>query len=469
MKKIDFLYCVSHGFSFRMLTQTDLILRLSALGYKVGIISLSKNDSTIKSYCQINHISFIGIDYGNRFLDKYMIYRKYLLENISKNVALMDKHKMYAKNFRKDKFSFFLSRILYPLNRIIFKLPFLRDFFQFIERYIFFSKKINTELNDYKIDNIISTYPVAPFEACILNSAKKLNINTIIHLLSWDNITCKGIFPSLASYYIVWGDIMKNELIEYYKINSEKIKITGVPHFDLYSKKNKGKNDKFLENLGLNPKHPYLFFGMSSSRFSPNEIGVVEYIAKSIDKNCYGNDLQLIIRPHPQNIQIGTGMEDLDWIDRLKALKSEKVAIDFPDLINSDLKWTVERKDMVRLSHLISFASLSINSGSTITIDSLMCDTLPILTPFDGNKEISYWNSARRLVDFPHLSKIISYGDVQVANSFDELDKMINYNFSKKTEKKIKNNTVKQYCFKNDGNSTSRVIQSMIIINKKNK
>ena len=32
---------------------------------------------------------------------------------------------------------------------------------------------------------------------------------------------------------------MKNELIEYYKINSEKIKITGVPHFDLYSKKNK--------------------------------------------------------------------------------------------------------------------------------------------------------------------------------------------------------------------------------------
>ena len=38
-------------------------------------------------------------------------------------------------------------------------------------------------------------------------------------------------------------------------------------------------------------------------------------------------------------------MEDLDWIDRLKALKSEKVAIDFPDLINSDLKWTVERKD----------------------------------------------------------------------------------------------------------------------------
>ena len=58
------------------------------------------------------------------------------------------------------------------------------------------------------------------------------------------------------------------------------------------------------------------------------------------------------------------------------------------------------------------------------------------MTPFDGNKEISYWNSARRMVDFPHLSKIISYGDVQVANSFDELDKMIELQLFKKNRKK---------------------------------
>ena len=68
---------------------------------------------------------------------------------------------------------------------------------------------------------------------------------------------------------------------------------------------------------------------MSSSRFSPNEIGIVKYLARKINTNNYGKNIQLVIRPHPQNAQLGTGMEDPDWVDDLRSLKSSKVSIDF--------------------------------------------------------------------------------------------------------------------------------------------
>ena len=390
-----------------------------------------------------------------------MYYRKYLLDDVKNNVALYEKHMFKTRTFKNNKVEYILSKLLILFNLFSVKFPGIKKIFKFIEKFIFSSNELKHILSNYEIKNLISTYPVSPFEAKILNSSKKLGINTIIHLLSWDNISCKGIFPVLSDNFIVWGDIMKNELVQYYNISESKIFKCGVPHFDLHHNNIFKNNQIYLNNLGLDHNLPYIFFGMSSSRFSPNEIGIVKYLARKINSNTYGKNIQLIIRPHPQNIQVGTGMEDPDWIDELRSLKSSKVSIDFPNLIKSKLPWSMDKKDMQRLSNLISFAAISLNSGSTLTIDSIMCNTLPILTPFDGEKKYPYWQSALRLIDYPHLSKLFSFNEVKIAKSFIELDNHINsflknhsYEYDAKTTKKL-------YCFKNDGNSTERVLKTL--------
>tara|TARA_Y100001954_G_scaffold217694_1_gene250084 strand:- start:231 stop:1580 length:1350 start_codon:yes stop_codon:yes gene_type:complete len=444
-----------------MLTQTDLLGKLSKMGYQIAIICPDINDTTLKKYSLRYNIILIEYNFKNVWIEKYMYYRKYLLDDVKNNVSLYEKHKFKTRRFWNNKAEFIISKLMIIFNVIIVKFPVFKKIFRLFEKSIFNSGDLKNILSKYDIKNIVSTYPVSPFEAKILNTSKKLGINTITHLLSWDNITCKGIFPVLSDYFIVWGEIMQNELIQYYNISKNKIFICGVPHFDLHSEKDFQANQFYLNNLGLDFNLPYIFFGMSSSRFSPNEIGIIKYLAKNINSDKYHKKIQLIIRPHPQNVQIGTGMEDPDWIDQLRSLKSSKVSIDFPDLVKSKLPWSMDKKDMRRLSNIISFAAISLNSCSTITVDSVMCNTFPILTPFDGEKNYPYWQSAERMIDYPHLSKLVSFNEVKIAKSFIELDNHINcflkndcYEYDAKTTKKL-------YCFKNDGNSTERVLKTL--------
>ena len=59
--------------------------------------------------------------------------------------------------------------------------------------------------------------------------------------MSWDNPTTKGPFPLQPDKVIVWNDIMRQEILDYQKIDPRKVIPAGVPQFDLYSDRTKLK------------------------------------------------------------------------------------------------------------------------------------------------------------------------------------------------------------------------------------
>ncbi len=143
---------------------------------------------------------------------------------------------------------------------------------------------------------MIATYPVAFIEAAFLGVAREMGLSTAIHLLSWDNITCKGRFPSLADDYIAWGPVMCSELEEYYGVQPDHVHECGVPHFDLHARPlDRVALGAALEALTLDPELPYLFFGMSSPVFAPNEIDIVEWLADAVCEGRFGADMQLLV------------------------------------------------------------------------------------------------------------------------------------------------------------------------------
>jgi len=249
---------------------------------------------------------------------------------------------------------------MYRLNKVF---PVIRRRFKRYEQQFLdvpeardFLQKINPRL-------MVATYPVGFQEGILLKAASQLNIQTCIHLLSWDNITCKGHFPALADKYIAWGPVMSNEFQEFYNIKKTDIYECGVPHFDLhYQVKNEPNITPFIEKLGLNPSKPYLFFAMSS----PLEIDIVEHLAGQIDAGVFGENMQLVVRPHPQNV-VGH-LADLTWLGRLDVLVSERVKIDYPQLVDSKLQWSMKQSDMIHLSNMLYGAACCINSGSTVSI-----------------------------------------------------------------------------------------------------
>ena len=465
----DICYVIAHGFAARMLIQTGLILRLVEHGKRIAIIVPDAQDANLKMLAENTQVTLFETSAKNNIWDDdYLFKRKYFLENIKENPALWEKH-IQAIRYNTSK---------HPWRRIR---PFLYYLVYFFNQYFpsigkRFAAKENKYLESQEMAKlmgrinpklVISTYPVSLLEAKVLYAAKQKNIATTIHLLSWDNISCKGKFPILADNFITWGNIMSNELKEYYNISDDRIYPCGVPHFDYHIKvKKQPKFKELLIDLGLNSDLPYIFVAMSSPYFAPKEIDIVEWLAKAVSDDVFGKKMQLVVRPHPQNVS--GFLADKSWLGRLKNIQSTRVAVDFPRLVKSKMRWSMQQNDMNHLSNLLVGCSVLLNSGSTVAIDALMVEKPVIFTSFDGDAKLSYWKSARRLIDYNHLNKFIKIGGGTPVFSYEELtEKIKEYVASPWQDLTERNYALEEQCFKNDGQSTERVGEAVLEISNK--
>ena len=446
-----------------MVTQTDLLGLLVASGQNVALIAPDENDENLVGYCKERGIALHKFSPTRTFWSsQYQEARKYFLEDIKSNPVLWEKH-VYATRYNtsKNPWKHVRPRLLLLLYHIRRWLPFLKDWYKQRENHHLKSTEAAQLLKEIDPGCLVSTYPVNFNEAMLLREGNILGVKTFIHLLSWDNISCKGHFPQMAEEYLVWGPVMRDELRQYYGIPPSKIHLCGVPHFDVHVQTRKNPQPYVhLRKLGLESSKPYLFFGMSSPRFAPKEIDIVEWLANCVRKNTFGEDMQLVIRPHPQNVQ--GSLADQSWLPRLEKLKGWRVGVDFPRLVNSDMPWSMSRDDMVGLSHLLAGSSVSLNSGSTLAIDSLVCATPCILTAFDGNWDLDYWRSAKRLLDYPHLKKLTSDEGVSIAHNFEELTKLI---IDITRDPAIRRNemqlTLEKFCLNSMGCATETVVNTL--------
>ena len=131
---------------------------------------------------------------------------------------------------------------------------------------------------------------------------------------------------------------------------------------------------------------------MSAPYFAPHEIDIVEWIAHEVQRERWGPDVQLLVRPHPQNVQ--GDLADESWLPRLKRLPSARVAVDWPTLRPSRLLWSMDVADLRRLAHLLAGASVTLNTCSTLSIDAIMHDRPVVLTSFDATEAPATWQSA---------------------------------------------------------------------------
>lgn len=452
-----------------MILHTDLIPELKKQGFNnIGVIIPGREDPSLKEFEKKLGIKIYYANIKNTiWSNEYISLRKYIYEDIRSNPALWEKHiksihEYHGKNpWRKVK-----PYLYYLINIITRKFSFIQKIFAKYENFILGNKKLYALLKQIDPGILISTYPVNYIEGSGIKLGKDLKIKTVTQLLSWDNITCKGRFPAISDYFISWGAIMTDELMEYYSIDRERIYTTGVPHFD----KSKclpspAKGKMYLEKLNLNPDKPYLLFGMSSPYFSPKEIDIVERLADQINRDTYGEDMQIVIRPHPQNVQ--GEMSDESWLKRLEKLPNGRVGVDYPIKGKGNLPWNVDEEDLDKLANLISGCSILLNSGSTISIEGLIHDKPVILTLFDGDSTLKEHNSARRIRQYFHLRKVIESRGVRVVNHYEELKRaIIDYTSNPDLNKEEREKILLKECGRIDGKSSERIAVALSKIYK---
>lgn len=423
----DVCFIISHGFAARMIFHSNVIPALKARGLGTAVITANADHKTIQDLAGRYQVQLEKpplLSAKRLYLDGQI--RPYLYEDVRGNFALWSKHVRTIEEAKRSPrlLPKLQPRVYMAINKIVVRHPIIRRGVTRWEKTWLADSRAAQLMRRLNPGIVVSTYPVDPTEASLLLAAQRAAIPTVGQLLSWDNITSKGRFAVVPDYYVSWGPIMSAELREYYQIKSENIIETGPAHFDAHvTGVHPAQTRSVLQQLGLQPNNPYLFFGMSAPIFSPYEIELVEWLARAVEAACFGPDMQLVIRPHPQNVQ--GHMADTAWLPRLEALASSRVAIDYPILEHSGLPWDMNARDLPKLANLLAGCAVSLNVGSTLAIDAILHDKPVVLPLFDAGHELPWWQGSGRSLGYIHIDKLVKRGGVRVARSFAEMAQAI--------------------------------------------
>lgn len=467
LEEVDILFVISHGLAARMAFHTELVPSIAQHGLRLGFVTASAGEPEAHDIAQrLNLRLFSPPPISARLGGQYNKLRRYIFEDVRKNPALWEKHLRAVDREDSRLIERVQARCYMLSNRISTRFPPMRGALRMIERRLLRNKGVAQLLADLKPKLLVSSYPVSVLEATFLLEAQRAGITTVGQLLSWDNITCKGRFSVVPDYFITWGPIMSAELEEYYQVPPERIRQTGVPHFDAHvNMPDPAGVEAEVTALGLDPQRPYMLFGMSAPYFAPREIDIVEWLARQVNENRFGDQMQLVVRPHPQNVQ--GSMADQSWLPRLDRIAGPRVAVDYPSLENSRLEWNLKESDLAHLVNLISGCSLLLNSGSTLSIDALIHDKPVIVTSFDAEADLAWFKSARRALDFYHYAKLVATGGVRVVRSFDQLDSAITrYLADPSADAAGRARAREQEVGYTDGRSAARVADALATLHK---
>jgi hypothetical protein len=175
-------------------------------------------------------------------------------------------------------------------------------------------KKINTlershpkysyctaQLQEHKPDLIFCTTQRATQSISALLAAKDLGIPTIAFVYSWDNVP-KAMQVVETDYYVVWSDLMKEEVLKYYPfIKENQVFITGTPQFEPhYNVSLKQTRENFFSQYGLDLNKKYICFSGDDETTSPLDQYYLEDLANAVKNlNSKGFNLGIIYRKCP--------------------------------------------------------------------------------------------------------------------------------------------------------------------------
>lgn len=341
-----------------------------------------------------------------------------------------------TQRIKNEAFSSFHKLIINKIIAILVCLGLTAVILLFLRKYIIrlttFSDQLD-KLNEYQFKGVISSSPLDIRENRIVNY---LNIPSIATVISWDNLTSKGIINANHEYVLVWNQFMADEYQHFYsmfEIPAQKVCITGIPRFDIYFQDQPNENSglKFRREFQIGTNQKIVLFATSASKHFPDQSAIVDDLnefakaRKNVIVKCHPGD-------HPGNYESFAQEENLRFWSASN--------IDFSRPISFS-EWLPEMNFLHTLSQMLRHSDVCINIASTMTLDALACNKPIISIAYDGSRQKPYPKSVKRFYDYSHQISLEEQKlDCKVSSRkalFCELERLLNLPFSQEQIKKV--------------------------------
>jgi len=448
-------FSITHGFQARDLLRTDVFRVIRQAGVKVVILSPNHNDDYFVREFGGPGVSFEPLDMRVGRLELALgAFRRYVLASFKLNQTIN------ALNERFNRSHSPRYLLLRGLNGVFGRLPFLRRWWMQLEASLFPGSQYDEVFARYRPDLLVTGGPgTIPADAHLIRCARRFGVRTACVLLSWDNLTSKGHMAAMPDDLVVWNRTMQREAAEYHGYAPERVYIAGVSHFDIYARPSAaGSHVRFCELHGLDPGRRIITLGTISPWLFPHNAAVAEILAEAVAAERFSKPCQLVVRLHPQAMSPGTA--HTENINRFREIAGRfpHVHLDLPAVRSDALMWDVDEADMMHLADLLRYSDVSLNAGSTLSIDSAIVDTPIVNIGFDGYVQEPLERSARRLYEFTHYANLVRTGGLRIAHSAQEMIAEINaYLDDPARDRPGRSLIVEEQCFRIDGLAGRRV------------
>jgi hypothetical protein len=200
-------------------------------------------------------------------------------------------------------------------GKTLLKTRFVQSMLQSIKRMIPVAPEIKRHLQQINPDVLVAMPLISgdSREGEYVQAASALGIPSVFSMFSWDNLSTKGTFHTQPDYHIVWNESLAQELVYMHGIPRAQIHITGAPRFDRLGVG--GGNyilprEGFCHIAGIDPTRKFILYVASTfildsqHRKSAGEEQLILKIADALRKNKETENIQILVRQHPQNAGI---------------------------------------------------------------------------------------------------------------------------------------------------------------------
>ena len=331
--------------------------------------------------------------------------------------------------------------------------PFFRWQIEYLDRFRRRTQDLSLvarQLKELRPSLVVST-------SCVFNEdelpyliiAQDQSIPTLGCILSFDNLTTRGILPTF-DYYAVWNQRMKEQLLRFYPdLFASQIHITGTPQFDFHVRQEfRLSRETTLKRLGLSSNERYIVYAANHSVHNLTEPELVKDLARHCERSENLNAHRLVVRPHP--------LDNSDrWIplvgyrNRVVVSRLSKKHSIFSDVDDQSL-----------LVSTLLHSDVCLNIASTMSLDAALVGTPVVCVAFSGCRGSGEDRIAKEAYQREHYLPIAKSGGVRLAKDMEQLMAEIwAYVKDRKRDSKEREGLIMQECGPVDGLAAERITE----------
>ncbi len=339
-------------------------------------------------------------------------------------------------------------------NRLLAR-PSVRRISRRLDRWLVRDRSFTPYFERYRPDLIFLAHLFDDEEISLLREAKRRGVPSIGFVNSWDKLTARCMVRLLPDELLVYNDIVRAEAMTHADMAGSRIRVVGIPQYDLYHGFAPLPREEFLRSVGIAPGKKFILYAPMGEAFSTSDWEIIDLLHRWMVDGALGPDVDLLVRFQPNDTIAEGEVEKRPW------LHYDRPGTRFSSLRGTD--WDMSQAEMRHLADTLFHTSLLICYASSMSIDAAIFGKPVVNIDFEIKPADRLIKSPTQFYEMQHYQNALQTGGIRMVRSTGELLEWIRrYLENSSFDREGRARLVREQAGEIDGKAGERIAQAIL-------